>query len=83
MDLLNYCAKVNANLLLNIGPRPDGTHLKGPINQYPLRYGKQNVEYGKIKKNISNAVGFHSSMGNMYTTTHRSWSLKPLQEVGR
>lgn len=25
MDLLEYCAKVNANLLLNIGPRPDGT----------------------------------------------------------
>ncbi len=23
MDLLDYCAKVNANLLLNIGPRPD------------------------------------------------------------
>ena len=28
MDLLNYCAKVNANLLLNIGPRPDGTILE-------------------------------------------------------
>lgn len=28
MDLLNYCAKVNANLLLNIGPRPDGSILE-------------------------------------------------------
>lgn len=28
MDLLDYCAKVNANLLLNIGPRPDGTILE-------------------------------------------------------
>ena len=54
-----------------------------PINQYPLRYGKQNVEYGKIKKSISNAVGFHSSTGNMCTTAHRPWSLKPLQEIGR
>ena len=28
MDLLNYCAKINANLLLNIGPLPDGTILE-------------------------------------------------------
>lgn len=28
MDLLDYCAKVNANLLLNIGPRPDGSILE-------------------------------------------------------
>ena len=28
MDLLEYCAKVNANLLLNIGPRPDGSILE-------------------------------------------------------
>lgn len=28
MDLLGYCAKVNANLLLNIGPRPDGSILE-------------------------------------------------------
>lgn len=26
-DLLEYCAKINANLLLNIGPRPDGSIL--------------------------------------------------------
>ena len=28
MNLLDYCAKVNANLLLNIGPRPDGSILE-------------------------------------------------------
>ena len=28
LELLNTCAKMNANLLLNIGPRPDGTILE-------------------------------------------------------
>lgn len=31
MELLNYCAKINANLLLNIGPKPDGTILEENI----------------------------------------------------
>ena len=28
IQLLDICAKMNANLLLNIGPRPDGTILE-------------------------------------------------------
>lgn len=28
LELLDICAKMNANLLLNIGPRPDGTILE-------------------------------------------------------
>lgn len=31
LDLLNNCAKMNANLLLNIGPRPDGSILEENI----------------------------------------------------
>ena len=31
MELLRYCADMNANLLLNIGPRPDGTILEENI----------------------------------------------------
>lgn len=31
LDLLNYCAKINANLLLNIGPLPDGTIIEENI----------------------------------------------------
>jgi len=32
LDLLRYCASVNANLLLNIGPRPDGSLLNENIS---------------------------------------------------
>ena len=28
LNLLNHCARMNANLLLNVGPRPDGTILE-------------------------------------------------------
>lgn len=31
MELLEHCARMNANLLLNIGPRPDGTILEENI----------------------------------------------------
>lgn len=32
LDLLKYCGKINANLLLNIGPKPDGSILEENVN---------------------------------------------------
>ena len=46
MELLRYCADMNANLLLNIGPRPDGTILEENI-QTLEKVGRQ-LEKGMV-----------------------------------
>lgn len=46
MELLRYCADMNANLLLNIGPRPDGTILEENI-QTLEKVGRQLEKVGR------------------------------------
>lgn len=45
MELLEHCAQMNANLLLNIGPRPDGTILEENIRTLE-EVGKHLRTYG-------------------------------------
>lgn len=50
-QLLEYCAQINANLLLNIGPRPDGYILEENIETLK-RIGKKIAKYGFPKRNL-------------------------------
>lgn len=51
-DLLEYCALINANLLLNIGPRPDGSILEENIKTLNL-VGKKIKKLGFPKLNVN------------------------------
>lgn len=57
MELLRYCADMNANLLLNIGPRPDGTILEENI-QTLEKVGRQLEEDGFPKLNTKSYMDF-------------------------
>lgn len=60
MDLLNYCAKVNANLLLNIGPLPDGSILKENVKVLH-EVGKILEEKGFPNLNEDNYMNYRNS----------------------
>lgn len=57
MELLRYCADMNANLLLNIGPRPDGTILEENI-QTLEKVGRQLEKDGFPKLNTKSYMDF-------------------------
>ena len=57
MELLRYCADMNANLLLKIGPRPDGTILEENI-QTLEKVGRQLEKDGFPKLNTKSYMDF-------------------------
>ena len=57
MELLRYCADMNANLLLNIGPRPDGTILEENI-QTLEKVGRQLEKDSFPKLNTKSYMDF-------------------------
>lgn len=65
MDLLKHCAKMNANLLLNIGPLPDGTILK------------QNVQ---TLKEVGDELRLHGFPA-LNTTNYMEFRTKSVQKV--
>ena len=59
MELLEYCAKVNANLLLNIGPSPDGTILEENV-QVLREVGQKLKEDGFPKLNTKDYMKYRN-----------------------
>lgn len=57
LDLLEYCAKMNANLLLNIGPRPDGTILDENVETLKC-VGDYLNKYGYPKLNTKDYMDY-------------------------
>lgn len=57
MSLLEYCAQVNANLLLNIGPRPDGTILEENIKVL-TEVGEELKKKGFPKVNLKDYMSY-------------------------
>ena len=59
-DLLEYCAKIKANLLLNIGPKPDGTILEENVRVLK-EVGSRINKQGFPKMNTVDYMNFRDS----------------------
>lgn len=61
MDLLRHCADMNANLLLNIGPRPDGSILEENICTLE-EVGRQLEKNGFPELNTTSYMNYRTSV---------------------